>query len=320
MVKSIILQIVIFIFIFIGLYVLLLFVLGAVHVNNKSLLSAVTDFTGEPGGEGHTLQRFREIEKTGNVDIVFLGFSHVYRGFDPRIFLKHGLTSFNMGSSSQTPLNSYFLLKRYLDRLKPKLVVFEVSPVILSLDGMESFYDLLRNVTYSPEMLEMALALKNINALHAVIYSKIFTNGTLDTAVQKEGTFYDYVPGGYCESRLTNNTHTFKKEKLSYPIVDNQASYVKKILKYAHSNNIKVLLISQPLPPEYASNITNIVEIESLLNKTATDEGAVYIDYTHSADFDTNIDFYDYTHMTHRGVIKYNNMLLNYMTRHGLVQ
>lgn len=56
------------------------------------------------GCYGHLFSRVRDAEKMKNPDILFLGSSHAYRGFDTRIFSKHGITSFNLGSSAQTPI------------------------------------------------------------------------------------------------------------------------------------------------------------------------------------------------------------------------
>ena len=71
------------------------------------------------GSYGHLYSRIRELKKTHDVDILFLGSSHTYRGFDPRIFARHGFHTFNLGSSSQSPIQTEILLKRYLDKLNP---------------------------------------------------------------------------------------------------------------------------------------------------------------------------------------------------------
>ncbi|NHW60088.1 hypothetical protein HA378_33495, partial [Escherichia coli] len=71
--------------------------------------------------------------------------SHAYRGFDTRVFSKNGISSFNLGSSSQSPINTQVLLKQYLDRIKPKMIVYEVYAGTLSADGVESSLDMLSN-------------------------------------------------------------------------------------------------------------------------------------------------------------------------------
>ena len=48
---------------------------------------------------------FQEVRRHEDVDIVFVGSSHAYRSFDPRFFAREGLTTFNIGTRAQTPLN-----------------------------------------------------------------------------------------------------------------------------------------------------------------------------------------------------------------------
>ena len=79
------------------------------------------------GTFGHTFSRLGEAKHTTNVDVLFLGSSTAYRGFDTEFFREQGLKTFNLGSSSQTPTQPHLLLKKYLDGLHPKLVVYEVD-------------------------------------------------------------------------------------------------------------------------------------------------------------------------------------------------
>src|SRR5690606_4167572 len=75
------------------------------------------------GCYGHLNTRVKEISKFQDVDILVLGSSHAYRGFDNRVFEKQGLKLFNLGSSSQSPMQTNILLNQYVDELNPKLVV-----------------------------------------------------------------------------------------------------------------------------------------------------------------------------------------------------
>ena len=97
------------------------------------------------GCYGHLYSRVKDAEKIKNPDILFIGSSHSYRGFDTRVFQKHGIKAFNLGSSSQTPINSKVLLKQYLDKINPKMVVIEAYAGTISADGVESSLDLLSN-------------------------------------------------------------------------------------------------------------------------------------------------------------------------------
>ncbi|MFQ3676285.1 MAG: hypothetical protein SNJ64_07080 [Endomicrobiia bacterium] len=52
------------------------------------------------GAYGHLFSRLKEVKSTNTIDILFLGSSHTYRGFDSRIFKRYGYETFNLGSSS----------------------------------------------------------------------------------------------------------------------------------------------------------------------------------------------------------------------------
>ena len=63
-----------------------------------------------------------------NIDLLFLGTSHAYRGFDCRIFDEAlNMESYNFGTSMQTVSASYYLLKEILKTNTPKTVVFELT-------------------------------------------------------------------------------------------------------------------------------------------------------------------------------------------------
>ena len=123
----------------VSLVILWLGIVSLAANSGKSIQSIFRQYTNIPVGVAHrgesSLVRFRELQTVSDVDIIFIGSSHCYRGFDPRIFERLGLKTFNMGSTSQTPLNSYYLIRDKLDQLKPKLVIIELYPVILAGDG-----------------------------------------------------------------------------------------------------------------------------------------------------------------------------------------
>src|SRR5688572_16583258 len=102
-----------------------------------------------PGG--NTLERHRELAQRGPVDVLFVGSSHSYRSFDPQWFKDRGVTTFNMGTTAQAPVNSYYLLERHLKKLAPKTVVYVLFWGVMSGDGIESFLDLSKNKAIEPE-------------------------------------------------------------------------------------------------------------------------------------------------------------------------
>ena len=117
-------------------------------------------------GHGHSYLSFREVGDHRDVDLLFVGSSHAYRWFDPRYFDRMGLNSFNLGSTSQTPLNSYYLLREHLGALRPRLVVFEVYPLMLESDGSESALDLVNSLPLSGNLVSMAFASRSLPVLN----------------------------------------------------------------------------------------------------------------------------------------------------------
>jgi hypothetical protein len=185
------------------LYAVVVTALTLVPFGGKPMIQRVLPLQ-NPGGPSHSLVRFREAEASGPVDIVFLGASHTYRGFDPRLFAAMGYTSLNLGSSSQTPLNTLSLLQRHLEQLKPKLVIYEIYQTALGIDGMESYYDLLSNTPLDLTTLEMTWNVRQPQAWTALLSTGIRNlrtpmSGHLQRG--KEGRDDLYILGGFVQTQ-----------------------------------------------------------------------------------------------------------------------
>src|SRR5690606_34946967 len=98
------------------------------------------------GSHGHLFSRLSEADTIQNVDILIIGSSHAYRGYDVRLFGSNGSKVFNLGSSAQTPIQTEYLVNKYINDFKPKFIVFDIYPKVLCIDGVESTMDLLSNV------------------------------------------------------------------------------------------------------------------------------------------------------------------------------
>ena len=93
----------------------------------------------------HYMEKFIDFLNKSGEDVLIVGSSHAYRGIDPRILERDGITAFNLGSSAQTPINTKVLLHQYLEQINPKLVVYEAYAGTLAIDGVESSLDILSN-------------------------------------------------------------------------------------------------------------------------------------------------------------------------------
>ncbi|MCF6129894.1 hypothetical protein L1S35_09420 [Flavobacterium sp. AS60] len=260
------------------------------------------------GSNGHLFSRVNEINEYKNVDVLFLGSSHAYRGFDPRIFQKHGLKTFNLGSSAQTPIQTELLLNRYLDKLKPKLVVYEVYPGTFALDGVESALDIISNDENDSETIKMALELNNIKVYNTMIYGffrDIFhlNKNYKEKIVKKYDT---YVKGGFVE----RNSLYFKgfkslKNKSDWEFKVEQFDAFKRNLDKLKAMNISYVLVQAPITSQLYKSHTNN---EYFDNKMKT--YGKYYNFNGKLNLVDSLHFYDEHHLNQKGVELFDDFLL----------
>jgi len=266
-----------------------------------SLYQYVTrDFT-LPGGYGYTLTRFREIEQHQDIDLLFAGSSRCYYSFAPQVFERLGLTTFNMGSPSQTPLNSYYLLKKYYNRLTPKLVVVEINPHILQKDGVESFLDLMINQPVSPEIVAMGLATRDPYAINTLGVQLLNSLREDFGAVRMQPRPMDeYIPGGAVSAKNFNE-QTFDETPFAVDIPDRQLDYLEDIVEFVHSRGGRILLVVAPVPHEWKGVITNYADAFAPLRALAQARGVRLYDFNEAMTLDTRTFFKDFHHLNANG-------------------
>ena len=254
-----------------------------------------------PGGFGYTLTRYREIDDYENIDILFLGSSRCYYSFAPHVFRRLGLTTFNMGTPSQTPLNTRFLLERYYDRLNPKLVVFEINLHILQKDGVESFYDLMINTPVSRENVRMSLATgypHAINAMAVRILSSLTTS--LHDCRMQDRPMDEYLPGGAVLAR-NSNQEVFNEQPAAVDIPDRQSDYLSDIIEFVRERGAELILVVAPIPKEWQPIITNYTAVTARIQALADSHGVRFYDFSRNLTLDTRSDFKDFHHLNGNG-------------------
>lgn len=307
-----------------GLYFLSAFVFSIVGVGDQTLMKIAARNPVAPGGFGFTLQRFQDIGNYQNVDILFLGSSHCYRTFDPRIYARHGLKTFNMGTTGQTPLNTYYLLKRYFPALNPKLVIFDLNYRVIDRDGLECFYDLVQNIPYSSEMMEMALAIRSPHALNlAVSKWMLQMSGLAPQLVQKADEDERYIPGGYVEFTrpLDGEKSHYEARFVGQPprkssartVVprEEQLQAIRKVIRLVKEHHAGIILLTKPEPPYNLRAIANYEEISRTFAEIARQEGVDYFDFNKiPLPLDPYAHFHDREYLNPAGVEIFNPILL----------
>ncbi|MEM1002106.1 MAG: hypothetical protein AAGH46_05615, partial [Bacteroidota bacterium] len=258
------------------------------------------------GSYGHMSSRLSEVKNYNNIDILFVGSSHAYRGFDTRIFAKNGFRTFNLGSSSQTPIQTIVLLERYLKSLNPKTIVFEVYPELFMIDGVESSLDIIANDKNDFSSLKMAINLNNIKTYNTLIYG-IFQDllnsnqQFLENNIKGEDK---YISGGFVEKEISYYSPTTYGQK-DIILNKNQVDTFSKIISQIKSENIDLILVFAPVPRTNFKRFTNPSYFDGLMT--------TYSDYYNFNNFMTlndSIHFYDSDHLNQIGVELFNNELI----------
>ncbi len=265
------------------------------------------------GSFGHMHSRIAEAEQAQHLDILFLGSSHAYRGFDPRIFRENGFHTFNFGSSSQTPLQTLRLMEQYLDQLDPKLVIFEVYPSIFQNDGVESSLDIVANAPVTPELLQMAGSVNHIKTYHTLFYDLFreffnLNDGFREPKVRGGDT---YVSGGFVETAKTYNyspvTEKIKRDwgDRDWQIREDQWQAFREILTLFRERKIDYWLVQTPVTRAAYDLYQNNDYVDSLFAAQG-----VYYNLNKVLTLDDHSDFMDYHHLNQSGVKRTNEALI----------
>jgi len=200
------------------------------------------------GHWGHIFSRMKEVKTFEDVDILFLGSSHTYRGFDVRKFDFLGLKTFNLGTGAQTPIQTKALLKRYLPKLNPKTIIYEVSPILFSYEPVESSLDLIANDVNDIYTLEMIMYINHIKTYNTAIYSTYRDIMNLNKDFKENASRADdlYIPGGYVQRRMKRYKYRKhnKKERNPRSIQINAFHYNVQMIK---DMGIKLILVQTPI-------------------------------------------------------------------------
>lgn len=254
---------------------------------------------------GFSNTRFKEVKQTKNIDILFLGSSRSYRHYDPRIFNEAGYSSFNLGSSSQTFLQTELLVNRYLNSLNPKYVVLDVYPGMFSSDGVETSLDLISNDYNSWDTLYLAFQTRSMMVLNTWFYAlyKEYLWNSLNEKEKKVNGLNHYIPGGYVQREVSTNykkgglKQAWKFDEMQW---DSFTSIVEKISK----TSAKLFVVHSPRNSSYK------YKGGDKLKRYLESQNLNYYDYQISEFWNDSTHFYDPSHMNQNGVEIFNDLII----------
>lgn len=255
--------------------------------------------------DGHVQKRLDEAKQTKNVDVLFLGSSHTFRGFDTRIFQKAGLKSFNLGSPAQTPLQTEYLLEQYLDELKPKLVIYEVYPITFSIDGVEASVHLMANEEVNKDIVEVAVEQNSLIVYNTLLLSSLEQLLGLEIKDELVKKNERYIPGGYVERNLEYFDRT-PRPKQALRFDEEQFEWFERNLQLLKDRNIDYILVQAPYPKATYNSFTNLKGFDKRMKNYGE-----YYNFNEAMNLDDSANYMDDSHLNQNGVNAFNKQLLD---------
>lgn len=296
-------KIVLFPLIVFVLYALSVALLNRVSLGTYPLIYGLSDGLNMKGGNSY--QKFMDFDTSVYHDFVVLGSSHAYRGYDPRIFEEQGAKMFNLGSSSQTPYNSFFLVQDLLRKENCGTVILDVFHVALQMDGLESTSDLVANLKNDGSAFEMALGHRDPRALN------MFANRMLSKDQSAQYVDTSYIGNGFSENRALAPKGVSYPSDGAFKPVDNQLEYLQKMVAICKRKNISLILVDHPLPEPMRGE--RLFSATQWIKRFADSQELPFLDFSGDSDYDAQFHFYDHTHLNQNGVHKFNNDLIREM-------
>lgn len=267
------------------------------------------------GNIGHLWTRVRDTSVPPPHDVLVLGSSLAYRGFDPRVFKTHGIAMFNLGSSRQTALQGEVLVKRHWDRSRPRIVIIAVSPDMFMAKGveLESALDLIANDRLDVLTLRMACATRNIRVLNTLIYSGARQGLNLDADFKEPNNIEKdiYIPGGYVERRSFGFTMSLPTAPFDSQPDPGQLRAFQRTVAFIEAQGAHLILVHPPVTPLRRSGP------ESAWAQQLWSASAPFYDMSALHGDQDSAYFYDGLHQNQAGVERFNEALINTMRSDG---
>lgn len=271
------------------------------------------------GGYGFLHSKIKEIDKYKNPDVLIVGTSHAYRGFDNRILKSNGITTFNLASSMQTPIQTNVIFKRYLEKICPKLIVYDVNPEVFNNDGIEAGLDLISNDYVSFDTFKMAVKINDIKVYNTLIFAayKQFFDANKSFKESRYKNEDTYISGGYVEKKLKyNKVRNFYRPEF-FKFNDFQLEYFKGNIEIIKNKNIPFVLIHTPIAKNLYVSKKNYNKIDSLMNKLSNNR---YYDFNTLIQLSDTLDFYDSNHLNSIGVRKFDDFFIQFMKKENIIK
>ncbi len=272
-----------------------------------------------------TMENFYDY-KSGELDVLFVGSSHVGMNVDPyTLWNEYGMAGYTLWGGMQPVWNSYYFIKEALKTQQPRMIVLETyttaldepysdySATVKNTMGMRMSMDKIRAVAVSASTTDLAYDIllgvptyhERVMALERADFENFFWNKK--TAIQRFNIENDIT------YPMENPDWSIVTEK--EPLAKKQGEYFQKILDLCRTKGVKLVLLTSPYhaAEQEQRRYNTIAEI-------AQENGLEYINYNLSyrdAGIDFQTDFRDPGHLNMDGIVKYTKHLGGYLKTLG---
>ena len=268
-------------------------------------------------------EQLYELDKN-SIDMVFVGNSHVYNAVNPAVIYEHsGIKSFDIATSNQDLFTSYYLLKEFLSRQDPSVVVLDTYGIFntpfTAPEGFENVYYKMAfdDMRLSPRKVE-AITKWHRNSPEISIPERLFPIfeyhsrwEELNTADFSDGALRSVNLGYAYSFKIADPTGYAGRDPQggSAEIPDLSYEYFDKIVSLCRDNNASLVLITTPdVIADPAKSIRIGLEADA--------RDILYIDYNEvskyaSTGLNSDSDFRDLSHLNAYGAVKFSEKLID---------
>ncbi len=293
----------------IGIYLAIFAILFFINVGGIPLVYRATQ--GNVWKGGGTYIKTHQFNKDEKHDIIVVGSSHAYRGYDPRIFKEYGFNTYNLGTSDQKVLCSYYLIKNFINKDNCDVVLFDLYDRVFSQSNIESYSDMVQNIPSDKAALEISIASKDLRAINMFTlrqFNKVANPLDPDTV----GYINGYLP---TEKLLKLPA---KRREFIYQTNDESLYYLEKIIQYLQSEGVKIVLTEHALP-----SVVYVKQHELFRNDVLPilkKYNVQWFDYTTDSTMNGIQYFADESHLNVTGVYKYNHRLIKDLIKSNVLK
>ncbi len=295
----------------IALYIMVFFALTHVRYEGKPLIYRTNDYYQTKGGVSYI--KFKDWAEGERYDVVVIGSSHAYRGYDPRIFQEHGYDMFNMGSSAQSPLSTYAVLEGYVTKERAPLVIIDVYENAFDHAGIESVSDLTRNMDDDGTSLRLAASFRDLRGLN------MFALRMLDKGSPPSWSHTEYVGNGAAISPDSALASVQYPQARPFHLDERQFDRFLDCLDLCEKRGIRVVLSSHFYPEqgERARHRIFRTMADSALAQRPAATRPRWFDFAETPGIDDHDHFCDHNHLNAAGARLFGDMLMDSLVAHG---